>query len=72
MSADRPPGAPPLSVSAGACPLWLRLQNLFGRDGAMVDAAEVAHAMSPGEVVLHPREIAGGEIGYAVWNRPCR
>ena len=24
VSADRPPGAPPLSVSAGACPLWLR------------------------------------------------
>lgn len=78
---------PPATLSAGSgggCPLWLRLQNLspaprLERGGFeegsgyddLIDAAAVAEALSPGEVILHPTRIAGGEIGYAFWNRPC-
>jgi hypothetical protein len=65
------------------CPLWLRLQNLSppprlevsrisGVPGdGWIDAAGLTAALSPGDVALHPVRIAGGEIGYAVWSRPC-
>ena len=87
VSAPRPPGAPRnanatrcalwlrlqnLSPVAGT---WV---NARGSGGAMdslggeeINAGTVAAALSPGTVALHPTTILGGEIGYALWNRPC-
>ena len=64
----------------GGCTLWLRLQNLSPAPvhpeegfGDFIDAAAVEAALSPRveKVILHPTRISGGEIGYAVWHRPC-